>query len=352
VTSLVASALKTEAKSPKAAVNLQRTRETPWQLSAGAQWRQFGALSFQSDSQASSFALPTTARSSSSGYTDGFVSLDSSGGSTTWNWGYDNASQVSGTTLSFHSTLQTMSTLRESMATDWSDDLDGAGAFIELQSPELLAFHGASLSASLGYSWSRADASNDQIAFRAEQQLVTNSAIDRYDVSGVFLPPAPYAGSFNGPGPTINTSPTSRKVTELSRHTLDSFTSTLHSTLRVDLHTLSLGPDASFDYGRFTATASTGLALNIANWTASTREDLRSGNGTKLASWQERSTGTEVVPSFYLATSGSYALSPRWSVQTTARYDWASRVEGDVAGSHFDLDLAGWTLMLGASYKF
>jgi hypothetical protein len=348
--------LHADAKVPKnvaSAVQPEQHRG-PWTLSAGVQWRQFGHLSFDNGSaQAWGFHLPASpSHSGIATYKDGFVSPDIGGSDSTWNWGYANAGQLNGNTLTFHGTQITGSTMINSFNTDWSDTPNGAGVFLKLQSQELLRVHGISLSASLGYSWSRADSSNDAVAFRAEQQTLTNTVTDRFDVTGVAVPPAPYSGSFVGPGPTIGLNPSKRSIDASNAHIDEVFTSTLHSSLRTDLHTFSFGPDAAFDFKRVRVGVSSGLALNIANWTADTREDLRNRSGLMLASWQHHETGTEVLPGYFIEANASYAISPRWSLVASARYDWAQSLRGHVGGSSFDLGLSGWTLGLGASYKF
>ena len=91
---------------------------------------------------------------------------------------------------------------------------------MQFESPELLPWHGISLSAEVGYSWSRSDTSHRATAFTATQRVVASSlsVTDRYDTLGAVIPGAPYTGSFNGPGPTISLNPTlqiSSRVTKV-----------------------------------------------------------------------------------------------------------------------------------------
>lgn len=87
-------------------------------------------------------------------YDDGFVRVDAAGnpGGYTWFWGYQDAAQIQGSFISFHS-----QTVLEANAI----------------------------------------------------QLVT----DTYQLGDWFLPSAPYAGSFDGPGPVLPDAPFSRTIT-------------------------------------------------------------------------------------------------------------------------------------------
>jgi hypothetical protein len=87
-------------------------------------------------------------------YDDGFVRVDATGnpGGYTWFWSYENATQIQGSFISFHSqALLDANTI----------------------------------------------------------QLVT----DTYDLGGLFPPSAPYTGTFEGPGPVLPDAPFSRTIT-------------------------------------------------------------------------------------------------------------------------------------------
>ena len=88
-------------------------------------------------------------------YDDGFVLVDASGNNAdyTWYWGYENSSQFSGGVLRFHSVTYT--------------------------------------------------------------GLVATVLTDTFDLEGNIPPPAPYHGTFSGPGPLIFAEPYSRSVTNI-----------------------------------------------------------------------------------------------------------------------------------------
>ena len=84
-----------------------QTQRQGWTIGAGVQWRQIGKASFDSRPRANASAFPASAadgyQAEGNGhYSDGYVLADSSSGAKTWNWGYDNASQVQGDTLTLH----------------------------------------------------------------------------------------------------------------------------------------------------------------------------------------------------------------------------------------------------------
>jgi hypothetical protein len=353
---------------------------TSWNFSAGYQHRQMGELNFLTGSRAAQGSLPWMAgrgRSGSSGsvansttsstttgsnanvgtagpatinadrtYSNGYVNQDA-GTPTfgdTWFWGYNQASQVSGGTLSYQTTapgtvntttttggggsMTTYSPTQSSTSSlsqdlNWSTDLSGSGWFGRLESPAIFSKDALAVSVELGYSYAGADTGRrNNSVFNAHQQTRTRTTTtttpavtagsvidtttltitDRYDVSGFLVPGAPYTGTLVGPGSTITNRPASRTVTpntvstgtasngtagptsvsSSERITTADFFSTVSETLDVDLHTLSLGPHVSWEKSRVRLGLSTGLAINFANWDAGYREDLYlSQNGGK-----------------------------------------------------------------------
>lgn len=339
----------------------------PWRVSAGPQFRQIGSLTFHGAVQAGIPASTIRGNPPQIGdsgvvgnrtYNDGFVRTDISGSSSTWNWGYNNASQSAGTTLSFHATgtALTGQAFNRSFDTNWNDDPSGAGAFVKLESPEMYRSGKIGFSGEFGYSFTHGSSGNTGEAFqgRLQSDLRSITVTDRYDTTGVVVPVAPYAGTFNGPGPIISNRPSSRTIaTTGDSQQQTAITSTLRSHLTTNLHTFSFGADAHEDIGRFRLGFSTGLALNITNWDASTHEDVRnSTTGAEIQSWDYHHRGTDLHPGFYLEANASVPITERLSFVTSGRYDWAGSLHGNVNGSSFDLALGGWTLTAGLSLKF
>jgi hypothetical protein len=334
---------------------------TGWTLGAGFQWRQMGEASFHGGRLKGPSLLPPAANTyrGSTRYRDGFVSPDSTGGAQTWNWGYNSASQVSGNnlTLSGTSTQIISRTLTSGSHMEDAEDPSGLGFYLSIESPDLVQWSHLSLSTALGYSFAQDEAGSSGIAYRAERQVIerSQSLLDVYDISAITpLPTAPYSGTFSGPGPVISMAPASRNRSSVTERLLFSevFTSHLDQSLDLQLHTFSLGPRVGFDLGRFHLQAGLGLAINIVPWDFDSRETFRSNRRGTLKTWTTSDSGTDILPGLYAELAAQYRLTKRWHINTGVRYDWSQSLEGQVAGTTFDVDLGGWTATLGIGWDF
>jgi len=368
-TSLKKAALSAPVKDSKLPEDALGEPASQWRFSASAQWRQVGRLNFHGDAKAPGFGLPPPSIKANPPqvgdpgtigdrtYSDGFVKTDNSGSSSTWNWGYNNGGQVSGTTLSLHAsgTMLSEQTSARSFNSDWRDEPSGGGGFVKFESPELYRLNNFSFSTEAGLSLTRSESIHTGNAFQASQQsdLRTVSVTDRYDTTGVVVPGAPYAGSFSIPGPIISNLPSSRSVATTA-HSLSEtdLTSTLRNRLTTELHTLSFGPDAHFDSDRLRIGLGTGLAVNVTRWEAATHEDLRSSTGGTLQQWNATHNGTDLHAGLYVEVAATYQLNERLSLFTSGRYDWSDTLHGHVGGSSFELGLGGWTVAAGVTLKF
>jgi len=356
------------AKNPKAPVAaVQRTRSAPWRITAGAQWRSLGDASFSNDLQAPSFVLPNFSGIKASPgtrgqYDDGYLLEDVTGdANNTWNFGYTDNAQLQGGTLSFHGyDLSVVTeTTRRTLDSDWDEAASGFGGFLKLESPELLNWHGLQLSATAGYSYTRADTDYTGLAFHATQRTEIRGGgfVDSYPTLGAAVPGAPYSGTFVGPGPFISSNATRVYTgsrggeTEVIETNLES---TIANELNVNLHTLSFGPQINYQpkASPVRISASLGLALNVADWDAKTEETLRIKGGSKLDSWSSASSGTEVLPGFYLELSAELPITDRLSAYAAGRYDWSRDLQGGTDLSEHSLELSGFTAQVGLNYKF
>lgn len=353
-TAPVASAL---AKNPKATISVAPTaQDNPWRITAGAQWRAIDGVSFSNGSHAADYTLPAIDLGSiRSGYSDGYVMPDITGSSTqTWNWGYTSASQVQGNNivLTGSSPGHLLTDVRQTLNTDWSDDGQQWGGFIQIESPTLLKWHGLSLSASAAYSYTPFDYERSALAFSAVRVATLSSTFsDSYSLGGVPAPAVPHNGTFNGPGPVISLQPVSSSGGHAGEVIEEVYASTLTNALDVDLHTLSFGPNISLEHGRLRGSLGLGFALNIAAWDATNTETL-TRNGSVIARWTDSASGTEVLPGLYLQAATEFTLTQQWALQAQARYDWSQQLEGSVGRSSFHVDPTGWTLSLGVQYRF
>ena len=356
-------AVKTAAaKNPKAPV---QALELPpealgWTLGAGVQWRQIGEVSFGGGHRARTSDIPVMRGESSGsgpGYSNGYVLPDSTGGANTWNWGFNDPSQVVGNTLTFSgsNTEIFQRVLSQTLDSAWSDDLAGLGIYFELESPVLLKWKRFNLSAVASYSFVQDETEQSADAFSAVRQtmLKHNSFTDAYDIAGI-APVTPQQGTFNGPGPVISRTPQSRSggATKLTMLDDEVFTSRVDQSFKINLHTLSAGPRIGMDFGKLRATAGLGLAINIADWEAASNETLSSETRKVLKRWQDTTSELDILLGAYVELGAQYAINERWSINANLRYDIAQDLSGQVANTPIDLDLGGFTAMIGVGWRF
>ena len=277
-------------------------------------------------------------------YDDGFVRVDSSGnlGGKTWNWSHDSYTPVNSDSIDF--------SITNSVSNGRTDEDASAKAGVEIytyydmgaaaipglqQRGARWGFRGG-----LHYAHINVDSNN---SIRSDLSTLTDS----FALDGVIAPPAPYEGSFNGPGPLISDSPTrtitigGQALVAGSRH------------LDVHLTTLNFGsylevPVApKFDL-MFEAGASAAVAAGSYDFQSAT---TATGLGTQASSGS--SSDTNVLAGFYLGLGGTYQLSDKWSLQAAGRYqcmeDFKLGANGSNASLSFD---SAFVLSVGALYSF
>ena len=192
-------------------------------------------------------------------YDDGFVRTDVSGnaGGKTWYWGYEDDNQVSGDSLLMH-------TLNASPWDGYTQDLEGEimpGVELtygrELKRWPLKNERAIILGAELAISALDVEF-KDQATLSGNVSRTTSA----FGLDGVVPPGAPYSGTYNGPGPLIDATPSSV--------TTDSVAVTAESDARVRSHVygLRLGPFFEMPIaGRFNLQVSAGAAMMYANTT-------------------------------------------------------------------------------------
>jgi hypothetical protein len=304
-------------------------------------------------------------------YSDGFVRQDAGtpNGGDTWNWGYDNASQVVDGALLFHGGNGTAATFSESSNYEyggWSSDLDGAAPFVKLEwiMPQSDTFSFGWQSA---FSYLGTDASRALQTFTA-QKTRTDYGItytDRFDAAGVIIPQAPYAGGPQGPGPLLPNIPTSRTATEtVIGGEIVSAVNDIRTNFDLSLSTLSFGPTMEYRRGALAFQATAGVAINVASWDAQQTETLRitsavtSGTPATVAttestrSFQHSRSHTDIVPGLFLEAAASRDLNQSWSLSAFGRYDWAGDVDFSAGPSTGSAGLSGWSLGVGVGFRF
>jgi hypothetical protein len=137
-------------------------------------------------------------------YDNGFNRVDASGnaGGRTWNWGYQAASQVQSGAIAMSSS----SAAGTGQIGDVKDDLQwGAELTYARQLGSNNSYWWGLVA---GLSWLNLDLKQDASLSSDVQRLT-----DTYALDGVIAPLAPYAGTFEGPGPLLGDQPSRRVET-------------------------------------------------------------------------------------------------------------------------------------------
>jgi hypothetical protein len=170
---------------------------------------------------------------------------------------------------------------------------------------------------------------------------------DRFKLGGVTPPAAPYTGSFNGPGPLINDSPT--------RSTAAGAAALVAGSRELDVHltTLSFGSYLEMPLcPKFSVLFEGGLNAAIASGDYDFQSTTAiAGLGSKKSSGSD--SDTRILPGAYLGLSGVYQLTPSWAIQASGRYQYLDDFTLQDNGSEAELSFgSAFILSLGASYSF
>jgi len=353
------------------------TRSGGWRVSAGFMHRASGDFDWNAGTMSAPSLLTIGAGENYPGlddigpanayadrtYLDGFVRLD--GGTPqngdTWNWGYQNASQLNGSLLSFHGGDGRRAEFSETHDYDsgaLGGELDGNAPFIEIAYMNPWRDN-------LSFGWQGAfmflsTDSGGALSTFAGTRGRTDYGIsytDVFDFGTVIAPQAPYAGSIQGPGPLLPNIPVSRTPVEtvIGGETVSAFNS-IRTAFDLNLSTLSFGPVLEYASGPWAFTGSTGFTLNIADWDVGQSETLfvsrNGGAPTAQNSWNHSRSGTEVLPGFYIQAAASRQITENWSVQVIGRYDWVDDFDMTAGPSQGRADVSGWSLGAGVGFRF
>jgi YD repeat-containing protein len=276
-------------------------------------------------------------------YDDGYVLTDISGnaGGETWNWGYDQSGQVSGNTISMH--RSTVSADAPSATGVGEGDPQSGFEFTydrELGSRGKLDY---GLEAAVNYmNLSMKDTST----FSGDVSRLT----DTYPFTpGTTPPPAPYQGSFNGPGFVLGSTPVSSTTTLIP----GGATIMDQRNYSADIWGFRLGPYAEYPFSQnLDLWFSGGLAVALANSSASWTETASiAGGGTISGSGGGHDLG--LLWGAYLSAELSWQLSEHWSIDGGAQYQYLGNYEHNFGGQAIQLDLSrSMFITAGLSYSF
>ena len=265
-------------------------------------------------------AAPSAGSAANRKYNDGFVNTDGSGnaGGQTWNWGYQNASQVSGDTLQMHAASV-------AGASDSRNDDPNLGCSI-------------SFARDLGHqSWGRwgikAAFGFTEMNFSSNDPLSANAMLitDTYPLNGVKPPAEPYAGSSGGPGPVIGSSP-ARSITP------GTATITGNRSLNVNLYDLRLGPAIDLNlFKGLSVELGGGLALGVVDGTFTYNETTTTTSGATFSSGATRGTGFQ--PGAYAEAGLAYRLCKAASLYGGAQFEYLGEFDQSIGGRKAQLDL-------------
>ena len=271
---------------------------------------------------------PATGGGMNRTYNNGFVNVDSSGnaGGQTWNWGYQNPSQVQGNTMTF---------IASSAVNGAQNGNNDPHAGLDL------AF-GRRLGAVLGGQWGLQAAFDfTAISIHDNQPLAGSGALtsDAFPLGAVIPPQAPYAGSVTGPGPLLGDSPTRTTTAE-------TVLITGQRKLDAQIYVLRAGPYYEYFFGkRWSGRLGGGLALAVADTKYSFNETIAFGNGL-VANNAGSGSGADFQAGGYLEGKVLYAITPRTSLFAGAQYEYLGTFSRNAGSEQARLDMGSAAYVL------
>jgi hypothetical protein len=275
-------------------------------------------------------------------YTNGYVLTDISGnmGGQTWNWGYSNATQISGNTI-------LMSTLEPDVNAESPNGLNSGDISWgwELTYDRELGSSGNwhyGVEGAINYT---TVSFNDSSTFSG----LVNQVTDAFAFTpGTTPPTAPYQGTFNGPGFLIGSTPSSSTSTVVGNSVI-----TGHRQFDSDIWGVRLGPYVEYSLtDKLDISLSAGLAAGLLVNSASWNETIFiSGNqaGTSVGSGD--STGT--VWGGYVSANVAWEFTSHWTVEGGVQFQDLGKYQQDVGSRAVELDLSkSLFVKLGVGCRF
>lgn len=233
-------------------------------------------------------------------YNDGYVLLDSSGnlGGLTWNWGYQNSSQVVGDTMQFHA-------IQSSGSASATDDPQYGGELVyQRVIGNLPILPSGRWGLEFGFGLTDLDLHSNR---SGNVPVIT----DTYALNGVFPPSAGYNGTFDGPGALLGDTPT---------RALGSAALTSNQKLSGQIFSLRLGPFAEWNLtSELSLAASVGLTLAPAIIDYDFSETGVISGGGSYAAHGHTST-TELLYGPYVGAVLRYDFNKSWGVYVGAQF--------------------------------
>ena len=273
-------------------------------------------------------------------YNDGYVLVDSSGnaGGLTWNWGYQNASQVAGDTMQFHA-IESSSPSASANHKVTDDPQYGAELTYQRVIGPFLPSGRWGFEAGFGYT-------DLDLRDNRSGTGLTTVTTDTFQLNGVLPPSAGYNGTFVGPGALLGDTPTRTSAS-------DTATLTSHQKLSGRLYTIRLGPFAEWNFTpQLSLAASVGLTLapSSVDYDFSETTTL-AGGGTSVASGH--SFNNELLYGYYVSAMLRYEFNKGWGVYVCAQFQSLNDLTQSVGNHTARLDQNATVYgVVGASWRF
>ena len=274
-------------------------------------------------------------------YDDGYVLLDSSGnaGGFTWNWGYQNASQVVGDTMQFHA-RQPNTAVGPSNEKVAADPQYGAELTYQRVIGPLPRMSSGRWGLEAGFGYTDLD-------LRSERSGVGRSTLittDTFPLNGVLPPGAGYNGTFAGPGALLGDTPT---------RTVASNVQSSNQKLSGQVYGLRLGPFAEWNFTpQWSLSTSVGLSLAPAYVDYDFSETNRlAGGGTSVA--RGHSSKSELLYGPYVGAMLRYDFTERWGVYVGAQFQSLTDLDQSIGARTARLDQSATVYgTVGVSWRF
>lgn len=223
-------------------------------------------------------------------YDNGYVHPDISGSSsTTWNWGYQSASQVQGGNVVMN---RLEGTPRVGTVDFPSKSLYGAEGVVGIEMARFdFRKREAKFGFELGYSYS---------SIRSQLESTASGSVsyitDAYSLNGASAPAPGYAGTYAGPGPIIGLNP----VSAVPR--TGTATDSVSSQIRGEFHNIRIGPWVDLPWSsRFSTAFSAGYVTIYGKGVLDLTESLNISNSDipPVSPPSGRYTRTQFIPGVY-----------------------------------------------------
>jgi hypothetical protein len=270
-------------------------------------------------------------------YGDGYVLVDQTGNAQgyTSNWGYDNASQYDGQSLTMHSA----SSFSTAGFKETSDDTAPPG-FDMAYGGNLWKWGRTRLGWEFGFGLMPINIS-DTPSLAGE---VTQSSYT-FDTGGIIVPDAPYQGGPSG-GPVIHDTYTGSDTTMSPGSITDT------ETLDVNLYSFRLGPSAYWDVSRYVGVSvGAGPALGLVSGSLDYNQKI-TANGVTTRN-KGHIDGTELIYGGYVNASAMFHLVENGDIYLGVQYMPMTEANFSGQGHKASLQLNGQVLLsVGFSWPF